>query len=223
MPLSMIVFAPCVPAAGIDHPETGSVNHPDCAIFWTDCSRSKGGLTAALRAALSFDIRYLIWEVVPCRLAAGSAALERRPAVPESVRLYHPYKVADRRSCPHRPRRNRSRERSYRRSTFVVSIPQPHPKNSPHERRGARRGEAREVLSDPPSPPLRIREAGDSLNRTRFRRGIPQDRRHKSEVGLGRVLIDAQYAAVTLRRPIFTLPLRCPKNDALSVIDDGTL
>jgi hypothetical protein len=41
-------------------------------------------LTIAFRAALSFDVRHLIWEVVPCRLAAGSAALERRPAVPRS-------------------------------------------------------------------------------------------------------------------------------------------
>ena len=45
------------------------------------------------------------------------------------MRLYHPYKVADRRPCPHRPRRSCSRERSCRRSTFVVSMPQPHPKN----------------------------------------------------------------------------------------------
>ena len=44
------------------------------------------------------------------------------------MRLYHPYKVADRRPCAS-PRRSRSRERSCRRSTFVVSIPQPHPKN----------------------------------------------------------------------------------------------
>jgi hypothetical protein len=42
-------------------------------------------LTVALGAALSFDVRYLIWEVVPCRLAAGSAALERRPAVPDQA------------------------------------------------------------------------------------------------------------------------------------------
>jgi hypothetical protein len=41
-------------------------------------------LTVASRPALSFDVRYLIWEVLPCRLAAGSAALERRPAVPGS-------------------------------------------------------------------------------------------------------------------------------------------
>jgi hypothetical protein len=41
-------------------------------------------LTVASRPALSFDICYLIWEVLPCRLAAGSAALERRPAVPRS-------------------------------------------------------------------------------------------------------------------------------------------
>jgi hypothetical protein len=41
-------------------------------------------LTVALRPALGFDVRHLIWEVVPCRLAAGSAALERRPAVPGS-------------------------------------------------------------------------------------------------------------------------------------------
>src|SRR6202040_1903198 len=32
------------------------------------------------------------------------------PCGPRSVRLYHPYKVADRRPCPHRPRRSRSRE-----------------------------------------------------------------------------------------------------------------
>src|ERR1700738_1117878 len=37
-------------------------------------------LTIAFRAALSFDVRHLIWEVVPCRLAAGSAGLEKRPA-----------------------------------------------------------------------------------------------------------------------------------------------
>ena len=47
------------------------------------CSAFRRRLTVALGAALSFDVRYLIWEVVPCRLAAGSAALERRPAVPD--------------------------------------------------------------------------------------------------------------------------------------------
>jgi hypothetical protein len=43
--------------------------------------------SAAARCCSAFrrrlDVRYLIWEVVPCRLAAGSAALERRPAVPD--------------------------------------------------------------------------------------------------------------------------------------------
>jgi hypothetical protein len=74
-------------------------------------------LTIAFRPALRFDVRYLIWEV-SLSVSGGIGSPRKTTCGPRSVRLYHPYKVADRRPCPHRPRRSRSRERSCRRSTI---------------------------------------------------------------------------------------------------------
>ena len=78
-------------------------------------------LTIAFRPALRFDVRYLIWEV-SLSVSGGIGSPRKTTCGLRSVRLYHPYKVADRRPCPHRPRRSRSRERSCRRSTHLWSL-----------------------------------------------------------------------------------------------------
>jgi hypothetical protein len=67
-----------------DRAERNSAGNAPCLCGGPRWSAFRRLLTIAFRAALSFDVRYLIWEVVPSRLAAGSAALERRPAVPRS-------------------------------------------------------------------------------------------------------------------------------------------
>ena len=53
-------------------------------------------LTIAFRPALRFDVRYLIWEV-SLSVSGGIGSPRKTTCGPRSVRLYHPYKVADRR------------------------------------------------------------------------------------------------------------------------------
>jgi hypothetical protein len=75
------------------------VNHGGHVIFWTTARLLKAEVHYVPPRVLNSDLGFLSRSV-----SGGVGSPRKTTCGPRSVRLYHPYKVADRRPCPPHPK-----------------------------------------------------------------------------------------------------------------------